>query len=483
MMDFDDVCDKYINIDNINKYLKRNDWDSLSFNRYNYYDIWALSINPYILSCWHWEEKQIDSKYVVNIMEEYIINELENLNKLDNDKLLECYSAFNGFSIYRKDKFINCEYKNNIYENVNIIKKLNSNLIDNNIQSLNNITKNNNILKYNLIEDCEHRYFHLSAILKNNAKIRISPLIIFDEEYNNEEENNCKYISSRGILKSCNVKSLTPISSINILINYDFGKLYDGCTLYVCNYAIPYFATIINTLKYRIILISGDSDCTVPNELFKNYNDFLSFINLDNIIHWYSQNCVIKHPKISIIPIGMDYHTMSNKDTCWGEKISPYQQEIMINNIKNNSKPFWEREIKCYSNFHFFIETKYGYDRKDAFNNINKELVFYENNKIERKYTWENQSNYAFVISPHGNGLDCHRTWEALILGCIPIVKKSDISELYNDLPVLIVNEWSNINIHLLNNTINNFKNKYNNNLFNYDKLTLNYWNTKIVKY
>ena len=29
------------------------------------------------------------------------------------------------------------------------------------------------------------------------------------------------------------------------------------------------------------------------------------------------------------------------------------------------------------------------------------------------------------VISPMGNGLDCHRTWEALYLGVIPLVRGS----------------------------------------------------------
>ena len=34
-------------------------------------------------------------------------------------------------------------------------------------------------------------------------------------------------------------------------------------------------------------------------------------------------------------------------------------------------------------------------------------------------------SSYKFALSPEGNGIDCHRTWECLYLGVIPIVKKS----------------------------------------------------------
>ena len=96
--------------------------------------------------------------------------------------------------------------------------------------------------------------------------------------------------------------------------------------------------------------------------------------------------------------------------------------------------------------------------------------------KIERYQSWMKQIGYAFVASPHGNGLDCHRTWEALCLGCIPIVKTSPLDDLYEGLPVLIVGEWRDICENLLLETIENFKNID----FNYEKLTLNYWMDKI---
>jgi hypothetical protein len=157
----------------------------------------------------------------------------------------------------------------------------------------------------------------------------------------------------------------------------------------------------------------------------------------------------------------------------------PIDQEKILQNIINKSYPFWEREIKCYSNFHFQTNTKYGYDRKDAINNLSKELIYYEPTHIKRLNTWLNQIKYSFVISPHGNGLDCHRTWEALVLGCIPIVKTSALDEIYNDLPVLIVQEWKDVTEQLLNDTINNYKNKQ----FNYEKLKLNYWIRKAKSY
>jgi hypothetical protein len=301
-------------------------------------------------------------------------------------------------------------------------------------------------------------------------------------------ENECKYVCSRGILKSCDIFSARPISSIRQLIGYDFSKCNDakckeahgseahgsetkGQTLYICSSALPQFINVLFPIfPYKIILVTGDCDETCWTDLFDSYEAFKTFIDNDKIIHWFSQNCIMSHKKLTRIPIGLDYHTMTNGPTKWGPALKPVDQETILNNIQR--VPFWERTYKCYSNFHFFTTTKYGYDRVDAIKEIPSKLVYYEPTHIIRETSWTKQSKYAFVISPHGGGLDCHRLWEALVLGCIPIVKASGIDALYNDLPVLIVKDWSDITKKLLRETIVNFKTK----VFNYDKLLLSYW-------
>ena len=122
------------------------------------------------------------------------------------------------------------------------------------------------------------------------------------------------------------------------------------------------------------------------------------------------------------------------------------------------------------------MNTKFSYDRKDAYENIDKELVYYEPCEVKRFISWKKQTTYAFVLSPHGNGLDCHRTWEALCLGCIPIVKTSPLDNMYDGLPVLVVNDWKDITIELLQNTVDNYKDRP----FIYEKLSLSYWMNKI---
>jgi hypothetical protein len=121
------------------------------------------------------------------------------------------------------------------------------------------------------------------------------------------------------------------------------------------------------------------------------------------------------------------------------------------------------------------MNTKYAYDRIDAINKIPKSCVFYEPTKVKRLETWKTQSEYAFVISPHGNGLDCHRTWEAISLGTIPIVKTSQLDPLFDGLPVWIVKDWNQVNEFSMLLKIKDFKDGVNLEIMN-----LNYWLKKI---
>ena len=51
-----------------------------------------------------------------------------------------------------------------------------------------------------------------------------------------------------------------------------------------------------------------------------------------------------------------------------------------------------------------------------------------------------------FVLSPAGNAWDCYRTYEAIHMGAIPIVKRCrPISDVCEDLPVLMVDDWNEI--------------------------------------
>lgn len=309
-------------------------------------------------------------------------------------------------------------------------------------------------------------------------------------DINNEDK--CIWVSSRGLLKSCERHNKMPVSSCgNIDLNI-IDNLKENEIIHICSWSavidfINNYVPIIKKLNKKIILVTNDSDSNCP--LVDGINDInekaiINFINSEYCIHWFTQNCNLKHNKVTAIPIGLDYHyyslvLMPNLTVKFETAI---EQEEKLNNIKKISKPFYEREIKCYGNFLFSKDgIRYSNERYSCYEKVPNDLCVYETYKIERIDTWKNQINYSFVLSPAGGGLDCHRTWEALILGCIPIIRRFNITyeEIYEDLPVLIVDNWSDVTKELLLNTIENFKNK----IFNYEKLTLKYWVDKIYNF
>lgn len=154
------ACIGKINTDIIQTVLNRSDeWDAISFNREDgYYDLWALSYDPYIYSMFHF----IDNNKTVQMLRNDVNRFLSEKTKDDPKYLIPVYSAFNGFCLYKLSKFTNCKYSANI--NLDLFPK-------------NSIKKHEETVDckivYGIQCDCEHRHFHLEAIHKNGAKIRI----------------------------------------------------------------------------------------------------------------------------------------------------------------------------------------------------------------------------------------------------------------------------------------------------------------------
>lgn len=298
--------------------------------------------------------------------------------------------------------------------------------------------------------------------------------------YEGSSEEHCIYVCSRGFLKICDIHSILPKSgtSVRCIYNREFESCSDITTIYVCNNAIPDFVKYVDTINFKFVLVSGDSDDTIPDDVLSQ-DKFNEFISNDNLVHWYSQNCISDHPKMTRIPVGLDYHTMFEREYMGGGPgITPSEQEYELNTIIASARPVWERNIKCYSNSHLnnYPNSPFGYTRNDVVNDVPADVVYYEKTITKRIDSWREQVKYAFVISPNGMGMDCHRTWEAILLGCIPIVRKSAIVPLYNDIPVLVVDEWSDITQELLDRSIKTFSELE----FSYDKLTMKYWVDKI---
>mgnify|MGYP003638890665 FL=1 len=297
-----------------------------------------------------------------------------------------------------------------------------------------------------------------------------------------EEIKKCKYIASVGMLTRMDDNEIITYHKEPNKITHDFSKLLNGkdgdCIYIKFAFIRQFIGQVLPQINYKFTLVTGDGDETMPYDMF-NIDVFNSIINNEKIIHWYSVNCIEGiHPKFSLFPIGVNFHSLTfGEFSGWHPTAqSPLEQEAIIDDIKDAAPPFHERKIKCYSNFHFLKYQVFGNPRQVAIDKIPSDVVFYEPTVIPRFDAWKNQSEYAFVLSPLGHGMDCHRTWEALILGCIVIVKTSPLDSLYEGLPVLIVNEWDELNQTLLQETVDKFKDM----TFDYSRITGEYWENKI---
>lgn len=83
-------------------------------------------------------------------------------------------------------------------------------------------------------------------------------------------------------------------------------------------------------------------------------------------------------------------------------------------------------------------------NRKSIMNIVNDNGI--QNVVLKPEQYFDELSNYKFIISPEGNGIDCHRHYEALLSGCIPIIEDNeDMRRKYKDMPILYTKDYSEI--------------------------------------
>jgi hypothetical protein len=137
MMDMDGVNGNYFNQNIFEKVMSQtHEWDSLTFYRNHFYDIWALRYGQYDYNALY---RRINGTSVIPMIEQAIKRDI-NAAKLS---YFPVYSAFNGFGIYKYNKTIGCRYQGSNPE-------------------------------FSMeTEDCEHVALHKCMIRIHGAKIRI----------------------------------------------------------------------------------------------------------------------------------------------------------------------------------------------------------------------------------------------------------------------------------------------------------------------
>jgi hypothetical protein len=132
------------------------------------------------------------------------------------------------------------------------------------------------------------------------------------------------------------------------------------------------------------------------------------------------------------IPIGLEnLHYINNGITSnfFTYKNLDIQKKIQKNNLIFSS---------------FNIDTNITV-RKKVLKDLNCSRFKIKNYFISHNEYLRKLSESYFCISPPGNGYDCHRTWEAIYLGAVPVVLKGYLAEEFiKSLPIIEVESYEN---------------------------------------
>ena len=246
-------------------------------------------------------------------------------------------------------------------------------------------------------------------------------------------------------------------------------------------------------------------DINILDRFIKNFNNKrlpLIFVNSERVVSFF--NMVRDYDKdFNLISHNGDTifndYDVQNKPKCikkwFGQNINSKNSDTVKSLPIGLERQFWSK--KRYGTYGHKHNKIYEYSKL----NVNKNKTLYINfdintNKEKRSWIPEffkdkgwahirmggiggNLEKYLleckeseFILSPNGNGLDCHRNWEMLYLGVTPVVESSVFhKEVYSDLPVLMVNNFKSIDETLFIDETN----------YPYNKLKFVYWENLIL--
>lgn len=288
--------------------------------------------------------------------------------------------------------------------------------------------------------------------MKNSVVACFFFLIFISGAYAQDRRSSAPYITGDGFRDYCDY--IFDETGINLIPE----NVRHGNTIFVkTDLLSKFFNEYHPKITEKYILVSHNSDYPAPGAYSKYLDD-------PTLIAWFAQNMEgPAHPKLHPIPIGLEnrYNNNGNPaviDSKRKEFKHLPRSSLAYMNINVGTNPS-ERGIVY----------DYFKDKPFCKNATKKPFVDYLKDLATSK----------FVLSPRGNGLDCHRTWESLYMGSYPIVKTSASDEMYADLPVIIVNDWKIIDANFLNKKYKEIKKQS----YNKDKIYLDYWLNLIESY
>lgn len=172
---------------------------------------------------------------------------------------------------------------------------------------------------------------------------------------------------------------------------------------------------------------SHNSDDGINN----NFTPYLNRVNLQ-----ISQNCLITHPKLISLPIGIE------------------NRQHFRHNIFHQIRK--RKDIKKEKNIYFLFSLGTHSSRQVCYNTLINKIPL-SDKKSKEEYFIE-LKKHRFAICPRGNGLDTHRLWECIYLDVIPIMISPDFINI-NNLPIIVLNSWNDFNEDKLYKEFSNIKN------------------------
>ncbi|WP_136657394.1 hypothetical protein [Nitratireductor sp. XY-223] len=263
------------------------------------------------------------------------------------------------------------------------------------------------------------------------------------------DETACRFVGSYGLMKSCDfwrTDGKPPAAGQLPKLAWDRDR---PPAIYVKTDHLPAFAeTSLEQISDSFILVSGCSDTEIgPRGVdAETQRRLLEHPWLQN---WFAQNCNTDHPKLRRLPIGLDYHTITFRvrHKPWGLFSTPVMQEAALDRARQEGPRLDKKSVSGYCNWHHVLDRG---DRLRCMNSVELDVLRLERLNINRTLSWHNNVRHLFTLSPLGNGFDCHRTWEAILLGTVPIVPRSGITSLFTGLPVCIVDDWAEVTVDYL---------------------------------
>lgn len=258
-----------------------------------------------------------------------------------------------------------------------------------------------------------------------------------------------KYVSIRNFVRDlCDVLPSYTKADDPTFDPHPYRVMRNNSVVFVPTETLPSFFEYTKDKHVRIHLITGAGVKGVPREILAGF-DWKGFVS-SHILTWHTQNIdVVDHPQIYSIPLGIDFHTLSSiRSHAWGPGLTICQQEDQLEKVP--FVPFWRRYNKVFVPVMARM-SRNGDDRTRAYTRIpHHGSIVRQSERLTRLQLWRQMSRYQFVVSPLGMGMDCHRTWEALALGTVPILRNSTVAiklfATFPESPVIIVNDWSEVN-------------------------------------